>query len=86
MMFRLLENTFASQKLNQDIITHPPRQKSPQSFYHHPKVEENHSSHQSLFLRIYFPPAERAGGLWKFSENLFYISDFLFSAGIESEN
>ena len=82
MMFRLPENTFASQKLNQDIITHPPRQKSPPSFYHHPKVEENHSSHQSL----YFPPAERAVGLWKFSENLFYISDFLFSAGTESEN
>ena len=55
MMFRLLENTFASQKLNLDIFTLAPRQNSPRC------LSSPLDKGKSLIFRESVPPVEKEG-------------------------
>ena len=60
MVLRLLENAFASQKLNLFIFTHSPKQYSPPGSCHHPRSRrESPISNRHCFLKDYFPPAKK---------------------------
>ena len=61
MMYRLLANAFASQKILPRHFYHFPKQNFPPGSYHKPRGRwKLLTNHQAAFI----PPAERGGGLW----------------------
>ena len=61
MVFRLLGNTFLSQKMNLIIFTHAYKQKSPPGSYHHPQAEESYPFPITHYLHS---PSRKERGLW----------------------
>ena len=60
MVLRLLENAFASQKLNLFVFTHSPKEYSPPGSCHHLRSRrESPISPRHCFLKDYFPPAKK---------------------------